>query len=212
MFNLFVSALKMQFSQQLPGKPAQQLLKPYLKISKALDAPVPYNAKKSAVMALLFPVDDEPYLLLIERNEYKGAHSGQLAFPGGKIEKGDTSYLATALRETYEEIGILSEQIEVLGGLTELYVLASNFLVYPYVGILAKKPDFNIDEREVKQILEIPVAYFLSASIKEKQIKSAIGIKLNAPYYDINGKTLWGATAMMISELMWMVKASGYFK
>ena len=95
MFNLFVSALKMQFSQQLPGKPAQQLLKPYLKISKALDAPVPYNAKKSAVMALLFPVDDQPHLLLIERNEYKGAHSGQLAFPGGKIEKGDTFYLFT---------------------------------------------------------------------------------------------------------------------
>lgn len=211
MFQVFYSKLVNRFQKPLPGKTAQDTMKPYLKISKKLDVPTPFNAKKSAVFALLYPIQDIPHVLLIERNDYKGAHSGQLAFPGGKIEKNDASSIDTAFRETFEEIGVHKEQIEVIGRLTDLYVLASNFIVYPYVGILQQRPDVVLDKREVKQILEISIPFLLhEVSTGEKKMKSALGMTLNAPYYDIHGKTLWGATAMMVSELLWMIRESGY--
>jgi 8-oxo-dGTP pyrophosphatase MutT (NUDIX family) len=208
----FIHKLKIEFNKPLPGVLAQNKLKPYLKINKNLPSPPPILPKLSAVMALIYPIKKEPHLLLIERTTYDGVHSGQLGFPGGKIEKTDTNSLFAALRETTEEVGIIHDEIEVIGQLSEVYVLASNFLVYPYVGIMKKRPDFLLDEKEVAAILEIPIkTFYNNAILKEKPIKSNLGFTLMAPYYDIDGKVLWGATAMMISELTHVVKETGYY-
>ena len=124
-----------------------------------------------------------------------------------KIEKNDNSFLDAALRETKEEIGVNREQIEVIGPLSQVYVLASNFIVYPFVGILQEKPILIPDKIEVANTLEVPMyKFFEQGIIKEKKMKSALGITLNAPYYDINGKILWGATAMMLNELKWVMQ------
>jgi 8-oxo-dGTP pyrophosphatase MutT (NUDIX family) len=207
MFEEFTSKLITAFSKPLPGTSAHEPLKPYLKINKDLDIPPIIKPKAGAVMALIYPKENLPYILFIERPTYNGVHSGQIAFPGGKIEASDASILDAALRETNEEVGIVHNEIEVVGSLTEVYVLASNFMVYPYVGVLKDIPILKLEEREVAGVLEIPLHHFFEDNIiKEKPIKNALGFTLMAPYYDLFGKTLWGATAMMISELCTIIK------
>lgn len=207
MFSVFTEALSKAFLEPLPGKKAQDLLKPYLKVYKSFDVPQLPNSKESAVMALIYPVNTIPHILFIERPKYEGVHSGQIAFPGGKTEKSDTTYLSTALRETKEEVGIRSETIEVVGALSSVYVLASNFIVYPYVGVLQNRPSLILEQSEVADVLEIPLYRFFEPNIiKEKTMKSAVGVNLRAPYYDLDGKILWGATAMMVSELCAVIK------
>ncbi|HOU47549.1 MAG TPA: CoA pyrophosphatase [Chitinophagales bacterium] len=209
-YNQFTKDLQQAFMHPLPGKPAQDILKPYLRIYKSMDAPQLPNAKEGAVMSLIYPINNIPHILFIERPVYAGVHSGQIAFPGGKIEKNDNSILDAALRETKEEIGVNREQIEVIGPLSQVYVLASNFIVYPFVGILQEKPIIIPDKLEVANTLEVPMyKFFEQGIIKEKVMKSAMGINLNAPYYDIGGKILWGATAMMVSELCAVIKNQG---
>ena len=207
MFDQFSAQLLHAFKQPLPGKAAHELLKPYLKINKHLDAPQLLKPKVGAVMSLIYPVKNIPHILFIERPEYDGVHSGQIAFPGGTIEKTDASYLDAALRETYEEIGVESRQIKVIGALSEIYVLASNFMVYPFVGLLNDIPDLVLEKKEVANTLEVPLYRFFEPEIiKEKPIKNALGFTLMAPYYDLDGKVLWGATAMMVSELCAVIK------
>ena len=207
MFENFSEDLRKAFKQPLPGKEGQKALMPYLKVGKNIQPPALWNAKKGAVMTLLYPINHIPHLLLIERPVYDGVHSGQLAFPGGKIEPSDASSLDAALRETHEEVGIAHDAIQVVGPLTEVFVFASNFIVYPFVGLLQEAPQFILDEKEVAGVLEIPLHTLLQPSIiKEKPIRGALGITLNAPYYDIGGKVLWGATAMMVSELCSIIK------
>lgn len=207
MFDKFTEDLQQAFSHPLPGKAAHELLKPYLKINKNIEPPQLVKPKNAAVMTLIYPSDNIPTLLFIERPVYDGAHSGQIAFPGGKFEKGDSSFLDAALRETKEEIGIERQHIKVVGALSEVFVLASNFMVYPFVGLLNEVPALRLEEKEVANTLEIPLYRFFEPDIiKEKVIKNALGFNLMAPYYDLDGKVLWGATAMMVSELCAIIK------
>lgn len=209
-FEQFKEGLQQAFTQPLPGKSAQDLLKPYIRLYKSMDAPQLPNSREGAVMSLIYPVNNVPHILFIERPVYQGVHSGQIAFPGGKMEKNDNTHLDAALRETHEEVGIVKDQIEIVGPLSNVYVLASNFVVYPFVGVLQERPVLIPDKIEVANTLEVPLYHFFQPEIiKETTIKSAIGINLRAPYYDLNGKILWGATAMMISELCAVIKNNG---
>ena len=206
-FSDFVAHLRSRYGKGLPGQKGQFPLKPYISIDRKLNPPVNKNARKSAVLALLYPIDGVPHMALIQRPEYGGVHSGQISFPGGKVEEEDKSLLDAALRESNEEVGVEAGNIHILGPMTEIYVLASNFIVYPFIGYADHRPDFIIDEHEVAELLEVPFGTFLNEDvIKEKVIMSKAGFKLNAPYFDVDGRTLWGATAMMISEIVELVK------
>lgn len=210
MFDKFIIELHDALKMPLPGKIAQEPLKPYLKINKNLDAPQILTPRIAAVMALIYPIKKIPHILFIERPLYDGVHSGQIAFPGGKIEQNDASVLDAALRETKEEIGIGHNLIRVAGPLTEVFVFSSNFMVYPFVGILEEAPVLTLEEKEVAAVLSIPVhTLFEPNIIKEKPIKNTLGFTLMAPYYDLNSKILWGATAMMVSELCAVIKNKG---
>lgn len=198
----FVEKLRIALQEPLPGTAAHEKMRPYLRLDPSLNIPIPPTAKKSAVLCLIYPVEEISHLALIERPVYDGVHSGQLAFPGGKPELRDINLLQTALREAYEEVRILEDKITVLGKLTDVYVWASNFLVSPFVAYSMERPDFVPDKDEVQSILEIPVQIFKNPDIvKEKPMQSKLNALLNAPYFDLEGKVLWGATAMMISEL-----------
>lgn len=213
-FEEFIKVLERQLSQPLPGKEAQAMLRPYSPLSPSLDPPALFTPKESAVMALIYPIANKPHLLLTERPIYKGAHSGQISFPGGKVEK-EESTLDAALRETKEEVGVNGELVNVMGELSNLYVWASNFNVNPYVGYLNEKPQFLPDPREVATILEAPLEMFFKPGVvKEKPLKNALGFGLNAPYFDVFDRTLWGATAMIISELIHVIDQSeqDYYK
>lgn len=124
-------------------------------------------------------------------------HAGQIALPGGRIEKGETA-LETALRETYEEIGIPSGQITILGSLSELYVPVSKFLIHPFVGWLKQKPKFVINHNEVEKTVVFPLMRF-SNTFEEEELETVTG-KLKVPCIHFNGEIIWGATAMILSE------------
>lgn len=199
----FIEKLQLQYGRGLPGKDGQYPLKPYVGIERKFHPPATPNARKGAVLALFYPVGETPHLALIQRPDYGGVHGGQISFPGGKVESTDKSLLDAALREADEEIGIDRGEVEVIGPMTEVFVLASNFLVYPFIGFTGQRPDFSIDRREVEELLEVPFELFtMQERIKEKVIRSKTGINLKAPYFDVEGRVLWGATAMMISEIV----------
>jgi 8-oxo-dGTP pyrophosphatase MutT (NUDIX family) len=158
-------------------------------------------------MVLLYPIDDIIHTVLTLRTSYKGVHSGQVSFPGGKREQDDENLIATALRETWEEVGVPDYDIEVGGGLTELYIPASNFIVTPYVGIVKERPEFQPNHREVEKIIEADLHILMDDTLrKQTQVKIGENLTIDAPYFDIDGQIVWGATAMMLSELAEIIR------
>ena len=202
MFRSFVDQLESLLNMDLPGEDAQFSMAPITR-KRLIDVLAEnYNPKQSAVLILLFPENDSIHTILIQRGKYEGVHSGQIAFPGGRFEDGDLDLKQTALRETAEEIGILPENINVIGCLTDVYITPSNFLVKPFIGVINQKPDFILDLVEVEKIIPVNLFSLNDKSIrKEKSILQSGGYKVKTPYFDIEGLTVWGATAMMISEL-----------
>ena len=161
--------------------------------------------KPGSVLILLYEQDGVVKFPLIKRPEYLGAHSGQISLPGGKAEAGEDS-IQTALREGEEEIGIDGSKVEVLGRLTDFFVIPSNFLVTPVVGVI-EAPSFTPDTREVARILSCNLFdLLLEEAILKKEIIAAGQYKMMAPYFDIEGEIVWGATAMMLNELRLVVR------
>jgi len=166
------------------------------------------NAKEAGVLALFYPNEDnETSFVLILRKTYKGAHSGQVAFPGGKLERSDRSLQAAAVRETYEEVGVAVEHIHVIRGLTQVYIPPSNFNVHPFLGITYKKPEFVKQDEEVEAVIEIKLKHFLDDnSVIFKTVKTSYSPEVEVPAFSLSGHVVWGATAMMLSEIKDLLK------
>lgn len=197
----FIHALENRLAVDLPGEQAQIKMAPIR--SEEYRRPSP-DHKVACVLALIFPKDNKWNIALIERADSHpdDKHAGQISFPGGRLDPSDDSYEDCALRETYEEIGVAPDSIGVLGELTSIYVYVSNFLVHPFVGFTTEYPRFIKQESEVKTILEVPLKHFIKSKNKgfmDLEIRSTI-LK-DTPYYDIQGHKIWGATAMILSEL-----------
>ena len=202
----FIQNLEKRLYKDLPGEAYQNLMSPMGSDKYRILTP---DHKTACVMALLYPKDDEWHISLIERASQHpdDKHAGQISFPGGKFDENDYSYEDCALRETYEEIGVPPENIGILGSLTPLFVFVSNFLVHPFVGFTSEYPDFRPQTTEVSNIIEVPVMHFTKSKNKGKTDISIRDIVLqDTPYYDVQGHKLWGATAMIISELEQILK------
>jgi 8-oxo-dGTP pyrophosphatase MutT (NUDIX family) len=160
------------------------------------------NARKAAVMMLFYPKNGITHLVLIIRNTYPGVHSSQIAFPGGKVENDDLDFKATALRETFEEIGIPPEKIQVIRDFTSIYIPPSNFLVHPFLGISLTELDFTLQKEEVAGIIEMPLTLLMDDSIITlKRLETSYAKSIEVPCFQIDESLVWGATAMMLSEL-----------
>lgn len=158
--------------------------------------------RKAAVMMLFYPKDLLTYLVLIVRNSYPGIHSSQIAFPGGKVEVYDINLQETALRETHEEIGVSANKIHVIRAFTEIYIPPSNFLVQPFFGYSEEELSFKLQEDEVAGIIELPIMEFLDDSIIiSKTMTTSYSKSVEVPCFKVNEHYIWGATAMMMSEL-----------
>jgi len=160
------------------------------------------NPRLSAVGAIFLPVQMETHLLLIERQSYDGVHSGQIGFPGGKVEDFDGDLEDTARRETEEEVGVKRASLQRLGQLTEVYIPPSGFLVKPYIFKLDKMPELIPDPREVRSILTLPLSKLMIPNVfDEGLVSTGSGAQIKAKYLLHEDKKIWGATAMMLSEL-----------
>ena len=166
------------------------------------------NHRSSAVFLPLFPNNGTIYSALIRRPTYDGLHSAQLALPGGKSEESDSSLTFTSLRETKEEVGIDVDEKNVLGKLSPVYIPVSNFLVHPFVGQLNQKPNWIPDRHEVEEVIEFPISVLFDPAAKDrKRILIGKNMFIDAPCYIINGQILWGATAMIFSELEMILRS-----
>jgi 8-oxo-dGTP pyrophosphatase MutT (NUDIX family) len=198
--------LEARLEQQLPGDNAhQQMMAQPIghRFKMEYDKP----PKKGAVMIALYPDEGKIYFPLMQRPPYEGVHGGQVSLPGGKMESSDSDLIETAIRETFEEIGVKISDQEVIGSLSDLNVTASNFIVKPVVSILHKKPEFSRDPREVEHIFKAEVQHLMNpTTLQETELTVAKKIRLKAPFFDIEEKVVWGATAMILSEFVEILK------
>lgn len=174
---------------------------------KKLVQNIPSEVKKAAVLILFYPnKNNDTHFILTQRASYKGVHSAQISFPGGKKEKKDKTLKETALRETFEEIGVPTQNINCFKKLSKVYIPPSNFLVTPYLAYTTSYPKFKTNY-EVTKLLEISILNLISAkSISTTNITTSYATNVKVPCFVFNNKIVWGATAMILSELKELLK------
>ncbi len=196
--------------EKLLAEEAHLKMVPFERILEVEKINIPSNnLRKAAVMMLIYPKNKKSHLALIVRNTYPGVHSAQIGFPGGKVEIEDESLIHTALRETHEEIGIHPDKIEVIKTFTAVFIPPSNFNVAPFLGISHAELEFIEQEEEVAGIIEFPLLDFMNdKTIVNKIMDTSYGNNIEVPTFKINEHYVWGATAMMMSELKEVLKSS----
>ncbi|NNC96147.1 MAG: CoA pyrophosphatase [Chitinophagales bacterium] len=160
----------------------------------------------AAVLLLVYPLEGEAHMVFTKRHEYEGVHGGQISFPGGEIEDSDNNLRDTALRETEEELSVDRKKIEIIGELSDLYISPSNFLVTPYLGYSLNTPEFLPDEYEVASVLQLSLSDIIHKEAIESKIRISDNSYLKVPAYIHKGNIIWGATAMMLSEFISMIR------
>ncbi len=199
-FEPFINSLTSKLKGSLPGVEFQRK---FMHEERLLSNIQPNETtRQSAVLVAFYPSDGEVYLPLILRPAYDGAHGGQMALPGGKMEYADENLVRTALREAQEEVGVKAMDVNIIGELTDVFIPVSNFMVKPIVGFLDYKPDFFLDKREVDKLFEIKFSDFLK--LENKGIRSiTVGKRnLTVPGFAIQNQWIWGATALIINEIV----------
>jgi len=193
----------------LPGEEAHnKMLVPGRK-ARAVD--IKPNARVSAVLLVLYEQDGVLHFPLSLRPKYDGVHSAQMALPGGGREEQDQDLTDTAIRETFEEVGITIPRSQIVGQLSTFYIPPSNSLVTPFIGFATEKPHYKIDPNEVDRVIESTVSWIQDEqNLSSKTIALANGLKLEAPAYLVDNQIVWGATAMILSEFLHVLKESGY--
>lgn len=199
----FIHSLQLALNQPLPGTSAHHQMAPYRKNIQVAGV----EPKISAVLGLLYPIQNEYHLVLTKRNEYEGTHSAQVSFPGGKKEEQDEDLIFTAIRETREEIGVEITTQQIIGSLTQVYIPPSNYLVQPILAWTDHQPTFNPDPHEVHYIIELPIQSLLKPeSIQEEKITLSNGLRMTVPCFKIKNEIIWGATALILNEIKEILK------
>ena len=197
----FIQRLRNRLAGDLPGEQAQFLMAPMARprMSDALSMTV--QQRQSAVLLFLFPQQGDWRIVLMKRPDYEGAHGGQVSIPGGRLEPGE-KHKQAALREFEEETGVSVSSRQLLGNLSELFIPPSNFLVKPFVAYATDRPCFDPDPVEVEEIIELPILTLMSdVTVKRDQVCLSSGDWVETPCFEVEGHMVWGATAMILSEL-----------
>lgn len=217
---LTITQVRRALASPLPGVDGQIKMAPQPQAGQLNRWETPQDCREAGVLLLLYPhranglglapssPTPELYLVLTRRPEYPGAHSGQISLPGGRREAGE-SLQTTALREANEEIGLISNTVEVMGQLSPLYTPPSNFCIYPFVAFSAARPAFQPDPKEVAELIELPLKLLLNPALhKEETWHFPNYGERRVPFYDVFGHQVWGATAMILSEFLSLLQSS----
>jgi len=206
-FNSFLTHISSLKKTPLGGIESQFKMAPAIRKNFDLQSIIKSNAKSAATLALFYPnANNETYFLLTQRASYKGAHSAQISFPGGKIEKNDTDLAFTALRETFEETAVIMDDISIYREFTKTYIPPSNFWVTPFMGTINYRPNF-IANNEVSAFIEVKLNDILDdRSIIIKNMSTSYMKSVDIPCFKLNDYIVWGATAMILSEIKDLLK------
>lgn len=202
----FANALKREILKGLPGTDIQWHMASSDRMIRNFPRVPGKDARVAAVLILLYPFKGSIYTVLMQRPDYNGVHSGQISFPGGKKEPVDVNIIQTALREANEETAVDPLTISVIGTLTPLFIPVSNMIVTPVVGWIKEKPVFNHQVEEVVFLFDADIKRLLDPSIVKTKPFEIHGEMIDVKYFDYEGNVIWGATAMMLYELLMILK------
>lgn len=206
-FTNFTKKIELLKSKKLGGLEAQFKLAPELRKRYSKNKIEAQQPKRAAVLALVYPNSDfEASFLLTQRANYKGTHAAQISFPGGKIERSDSSLQETALRESFEEVGVEPSTVEIIRELTDVFIPPSNFLATPFIGFTSTKPNFQLNY-EVEKTIEVSVRDLLDdRNVTTINLTTSYMKNIDVPCFKINNHIIWGATGMMLSEIKELLK------
>jgi 8-oxo-dGTP pyrophosphatase MutT (NUDIX family) len=207
----FANRLKTEILKGLPGTDAQWQMASSDRFVKNFPRLPGKDARIAAVLILLYPGNGSICTVLMQRPDYNGVHGGQISFPGGKKEAEDADVIQTALREAYEETGVDPSKVRLIGTLTPLFIPVSNMIVTPVAGWLNEEPLYNIKSDEVVFLFEADLKKLLDPSIVKSKPFEIRGEMVEIKYFDYNGNTIWGATAMILHELLLIIRRGGFF-
>jgi 8-oxo-dGTP pyrophosphatase MutT (NUDIX family) len=198
-----LEALKAELVLALPGKEAQVSMAP---VGREPNETTSVKRNAAVTIVILDRPEKSHEIILIKRSEYDGPHSDQVSFPGGKQETSDSNLIDTAIRECYEETGLELKIQNLAGTLTPLYISVSRFMVFPYIFIFDQMPNFNTDPMEVNYIIRFPLNQLMQEDLKQNKMIEIEDQKIEVPYYAIENEVVWGATAMILSEFIEILK------
>jgi 8-oxo-dGTP pyrophosphatase MutT (NUDIX family) len=201
----FADLLKNEILKGLPGTEVQWHMSSSDRILKNFPRSPGEDAKIAAVLILLYPAYGSIYTVFMQRPDYNGVHSGQISFPGGKKEPSDETIIQTALREANEETGVNPARISVIGTLSPLFIPVSNIIVTPVVGWTNKKPVFRHQPEEVVFLIEADIKTLIDPTIVKTKPFEIRGEMIDIKYFDYKGNVIWGATAMILHELLTII-------
>ncbi|PCH49567.1 MAG: coenzyme A pyrophosphatase [Flavobacteriaceae bacterium] len=206
-FEYFKSIIAKLKENPIGGLDAQFKLAPKLRLKYSKEKIEVLNPKKAAVVALFYPNNNgKVCFLLILRADYNGTHSAQISFPGGKFEENDTSLKNTALRETFEEVGVAIDATSIFKQMTDVFISPSNFLVTPFLGYIEHVPKF-IKNYEVEELIDVSIKDLLDdTSVSTTTLSTSDAKDIEVPCFVLNNYVVWGATAMMLNEIKELLK------
>jgi 8-oxo-dGTP pyrophosphatase MutT (NUDIX family) len=193
-----------RLKQPLPGRQAQISFEPELSYGRHFGPPAA-DARPAAVLVLLYPIEGRWFVPLTTRPATMVVHAGQISLPGGRVEPGETPETAV-FRELEEELGVSRAGIAVLGQLSTLYLFGSNFIVLPWVAAARQRPDFRPSADEVTELLEVPLEHLLDAAHVGSHSRRQRGVAITAPHFQWGRHRIWGATSMILAELVALVR------
>jgi 8-oxo-dGTP pyrophosphatase MutT (NUDIX family) len=201
-----INKLKAEIERDLPGTEVQWQMASSDRMARNFPRVPGKDARVAAVLILLYPHNGIVHTVFMQRHNYDGVHGGQISFPGGKKERADSDIVQTALREAMEETGADPLQISIIGTLTPLFIPVSNMIVTPVIGWADKRPQFIHQPEEVVFLIEAELKRFLDPAIIKVKPFEIRGKMIDVRYFDYEGNVIWGATAMILNELLTIIR------